>query len=298
MLEAITAHDRPEMLYAWRGPSLLILDMEGRSGTGEFQGYFFREARLLRDLRLEVRGEAPFVSAIARVAPNEIAVTYVHPKVPLKGVGSGTGGMKETDGLLQRDLDLYLRYRVRPASVEAVLEIPNWWQETVEVDLAWALSADSIDIDGAKPAGKRKQGAPVATEAVENGAAFQYQQEKLLFETRVAAEGGGTWSFADGRLSACLSLERQKTVEIRLVARAVEDDGGVRGDFTQKAKKRSYYQEMAAHPVASPLGAAAVLGLAALATGKARDKGVLAGLLALGAMGMSGKGALSATYKE
>jgi NAD(P)-dependent dehydrogenase (short-subunit alcohol dehydrogenase family) len=78
----------------------------------------------------------------------------------------------------------------------------------------------------------------------------------------------------------------------------VEDDGGVRGDFTQKAKKRSYYQEMAAHPVASPLGAAAALGLAALATGKARDRGVLAGLLALGAMGMSGKGALAATYRE
>jgi hypothetical protein len=78
----------------------------------------------------------------------------------------------------------------------------------------------------------------------------------------------------------------------------VEDDGGVRGDFTRKAKKRSYYQEIAAHPIASPLGAAAVLGLAALATGKARDNGVLAGLLALGAMGMSGKGALAATYKE
>ena len=78
----------------------------------------------------------------------------------------------------------------------------------------------------------------------------------------------------------------------------VEDDGGVRGDFSNKAKKRSYYQEMAAHPVTSPLAAAVVLGLAALATGKSRDKGVLAGLLALSAMGVSGKGALAATYKE
>lgn len=77
----------------------------------------------------------------------------------------------------------------------------------------------------------------------------------------------------------------------------VDDDGGVRGDFPQKAKKRSYYQEVAAHPIASPLGAAAVLGLVALATGKARDRGVLAGLLALGAMGMSGKGTLAATYR-
>lgn len=78
----------------------------------------------------------------------------------------------------------------------------------------------------------------------------------------------------------------------------VEDDGGVRGDFTKKAKKRSYYQEMAAHPITSPLGAAAVLGLAAIAAGRARDKGVLAGLLTLGALGLSGKGTLAATYKE
>jgi NAD(P)-dependent dehydrogenase (short-subunit alcohol dehydrogenase family) len=78
----------------------------------------------------------------------------------------------------------------------------------------------------------------------------------------------------------------------------VEDDGGVRGDFTSQAKKRSYYQELAAHPIASPLGAAALLGLGALAAGKARDRGVLAGLLALGALGLSGKGALAAGYRE
>jgi hypothetical protein len=77
----------------------------------------------------------------------------------------------------------------------------------------------------------------------------------------------------------------------------VEDDGGPKGDFTQMAKKRSMYQEVAAHPVASPLGAAAVLGLAALAAGKASDRGVLAGLMALGAIGMTGKGTLSKTLR-
>ncbi|HEV2148939.1 MAG TPA: SDR family oxidoreductase [Longimicrobiaceae bacterium] len=77
----------------------------------------------------------------------------------------------------------------------------------------------------------------------------------------------------------------------------VEDDGGTRGDFTPQARTRSLYQEVAAHPVASPLGAAAVLGVAALLMGKRRDRGVQAGLLALGAFGLTGKGALSGTYK-
>jgi NAD(P)-dependent dehydrogenase (short-subunit alcohol dehydrogenase family) len=76
----------------------------------------------------------------------------------------------------------------------------------------------------------------------------------------------------------------------------VEDDGGARGDFSPQAKARSLYQEIAAHPVASPLGAAAVLGIAALITGKAHDRGIQAGLLALGAIGLTGKGALSKTY--
>jgi hypothetical protein len=78
---------------------------------------------------------------------------------------------------------------------------------------------------------------------------------------------------------------------------AVEDDGGAKGDFTQQSKSRSLYQEMATHSVASPLGAAAVLGVAALVLGKARDRGVLAGLLALGTMGVTGKGALNATQR-
>jgi hypothetical protein len=76
----------------------------------------------------------------------------------------------------------------------------------------------------------------------------------------------------------------------------VEDDGGAKGDFSPQAKARSLYQEIAAHPVASPLGAAAVLGIAALITGKAQNRGIQAGLLALGAIGLTGKGALSKTY--
>ena len=233
MLASITAHNRPEVQYAWRGPSMLIVDNEGHSGTGEFQGYFFRETRFLEDLRLEIDRESAFVSSIARVAPHEIGVTYVYPKVPAEGPGSGTGGQKKVAGVLTRDLDLYLRYRVHPASLEAVLEITNRWQESTDVELAWALSADYVDLDGAK-SGQRKQDAVVITEVVENGVNFRYQHEKLPFETHVTAEGGGTWSFEDGRLRARVSLERQKTVEIRLVVRAVDPEDPI----DQEGEKR------------------------------------------------------------
>jgi glycogen debranching enzyme len=230
MPASVTAHNRPEVQYAWRGPSLLIVDDEGHSGTGEFQGYFFRETRFLQDLRLEIDRESAFLSSIARVAPNEIGVTYVYPKVPVKGPGSGTGGQKEVGQVLTRDLDLYLRYRVHPASFEALLQITNRWQESTEVELAWVLSADYVDLDGAK-SGQRKQDAVVLAETAESGVTFHYQHEKLPFATRVTAEGGGTWTFEDGRLRARVSLERQKTVEIRLVTHAIDpedpiDEGG------------------------------------------------------------------------
>jgi glycogen debranching enzyme len=239
MLETITAQNRPEAQYAWRGPSMLILDNEGKSGTRDFQGYYFRETRFLRDLRLEIDRESAFLSAAARVAPNEVAFTYVHPKVPLKGAGSGTGGRKKTDGILQRDLDLYLRYRVRPASIEATLEIANRWQEAAQVELAWVLSADYADIDGTKgPAGRRKQDAVVLAEPVENGVEFRYQHEKLPFETHVAVEGGGSWSFEDGRLSARISLERQKRVEIRLVARAIDPEDPIDAASERKREEK------------------------------------------------------------
>lgn len=52
----------------------------------------------------------------------------------------------------------------------------------------------------------------------------------------------------------------------------VDDDGGPRGDFTQRSKSRSYYQSMAAHPTLSFLAAAAALGLVATLTQSTRRR--------------------------
>jgi hypothetical protein len=77
----------------------------------------------------------------------------------------------------------------------------------------------------------------------------------------------------------------------------VEDDGGIRGDFSQRAHKRSWYQEIAAHPTASSLAAAAALGLGVLALRKADERGALPALLTLGALMLTGKSTLAATFE-
>jgi hypothetical protein len=46
---------RPELLYAWHGQSLLIVSPRGKCGPDDaLSGYYFREARFLRTLRLEI----------------------------------------------------------------------------------------------------------------------------------------------------------------------------------------------------------------------------------------------------
>lgn len=76
----------------------------------------------------------------------------------------------------------------------------------------------------------------------------------------------------------------------------VEHDGGMRGDFSDKATAQSHYQQLAAHSVAGSLAAAAVLGLGAVALKRASDRGALPVLFALGALMLTGKGTLAATY--
>ena len=57
---------RPDLLYAWKGPSLLIADTRGECGPGTpLSGYYFREARFLGTLRVEVNGEAPWLCEAA-----------------------------------------------------------------------------------------------------------------------------------------------------------------------------------------------------------------------------------------
>jgi hypothetical protein len=55
-----TAQIRAGIHYAWRGPSVLVVDHHGLAWEEQtLSGYFFRETRDLRTLRLEIDGDAP-----------------------------------------------------------------------------------------------------------------------------------------------------------------------------------------------------------------------------------------------
>lgn len=233
------AQIRAEIHYAWRGPSVLVVDNQGRATEEHtLSGYFFQETRYLRTLGLEIDGESPFPASAAEAEPNRLEFSAIYPPVESRGGGgTGSGGSGRTHGLFYRTLDVRLVYVLHPASLEVVLRVGNRWNEPAEFDLAWVLSADYAGLSEAQ-AGKRQQEAPVETTPEPGGVRFRYTHEDLPLETHVSAQGTGEWGYADGRLSAPIRLERQQMAEIRLTVRALDSEDPLSQEQEQVREER------------------------------------------------------------
>lgn len=243
MLQGVAAYNRPGIRQAWRGPAMLVLDNDARAGSDvELSGFYFRETRYLSALRFRINGEDPICASAAEVGSSEMEFSYTYPPVEVRGGGgSGSGGDHERHGILSRGLDLDLRFRVRPASVEVTLALTSRWNEQIELDLAWSLAADFAAMSEAMT-GERQQEAEVAAEALEEGVRFRYLHPDLPLETRVLAGGGGPWRYAGGTLAAHLSLARQETVRTTLTIRAVDSHEpiGAEGEEAREARLRDH----------------------------------------------------------
>jgi glycogen debranching enzyme len=180
---------RPETLYAWAGPSLLITSVRGACGADQgLSGFYHREARFLRTLRLEITGEAPWLCEAAAIAPDTLTFNYVHPEIREPG-GGGTGqsGDEETldgHGIPERALDIRLTYTVRVDRLDVSLIIANRATRAVTIDLAWILDADYFDILEAQVDKRKTRG-------------------DLDYRTDVQGEG---WTTQPGRLTCRAGL--------------------------------------------------------------------------------------------
>src|SRR5688500_13456177 len=142
----MTTQVRPEIQYAWRGPSLLIVNPRGECGRDQpLSGFYYREARCLRTLRFEVNGTPPWLCETAAVAPDRLMLTYVHPEIREPG-GGGTGQSGDEEeqdehGIPVRALDVRLSYLVRVSSLDITLTIANRARDPVAIDVAFVLGA-------------------------------------------------------------------------------------------------------------------------------------------------------------
>ncbi|MFN2567588.1 MAG: glycogen debranching N-terminal domain-containing protein, partial [Gemmatimonadaceae bacterium] len=223
---------RPELLYAWCGQSLLVTNVRGECGDDEtLSGFYFREARHLRTLRLELNGQPPWLCEAATESPNALAFNYVHPELTEFG-GGGSGesqGDVTTDdhGIPHRALDLRLRYQLGVASLRASLTITNRSTREVGLELSWTLGADFADVQEAQGSGARQQDADVATEPAGGTLRFSYRHPRLPYGTRVGAAGGETWSAEPDQISTRLTLGPQAVAELVLTVEPEDCEGSL-----------------------------------------------------------------------
>jgi glycogen debranching enzyme len=209
---------RPEILYAWKGPSLLIVNTRGECGDDQpLSGFYFRETRFLRRLSLEIDGKRPWLCDAASVDPTSLALTFVHPEITEPG-GGGTGQAGDEEGtdahgIPERSLDVRLSYRVGITELGITLAIVNRARRPLSFELALNLGADFADIQEAQ-SGRREQDGPVEISVHDDHVALTYRHPQLPFHTEVRHEG--QWSFRGTRAVADVTLTPQQAGELFL----------------------------------------------------------------------------------
>jgi glycogen debranching enzyme len=227
-----TAQVRPDTLYAWSGPSLLLVNTRGECDADRLCGFYFHEARFLSRLVLEINGERPWRCEAVSHAPDELVFGYVHPEITQTGGGgSGQAGDEEgrdRHGIPERSLAIDVTLSVRVNRLDVRLSISNHARQAVTAELAWRVDADFADIQEAQ--GRREQNGRVDADARDDGVEFAYRHETLPYASRITGDG---WRADAGgrRLTAFVTLAPQATAvrSIRvepLAAGLTIDDNG------------------------------------------------------------------------
>src|SRR5918992_541236 len=151
-----TSRVRAEILYAWKGSSLLIVTPEGRCDpVATLSGFYCREARFLRTLRVNVNGDPPWLCESAQINPSCLAFAYAHPELTsFGGGGTGQSGDEESrdaHGLAHRSLAIAVGYTVRPRGLTADISITNHARRLQTFDVAIDVGADFVDIQDVIP---------------------------------------------------------------------------------------------------------------------------------------------------
>ncbi len=230
---------RPELLYAWRGPSLLVVNNRGECGDDVgLSGFYFRETRYLHTFRLEIGGERPWLCERGDRAPESLAFVYIWPERTRFG-GGGSDQGDDTDptnarGIGYRSFDIRADYEVRWNSLHVILMVTNRARRRAEVDLAWVIAADYADLQEAQDGQRRQDAAVVAHrgesarhESARHESAPQecvlrlrYQHPVLPYETVLRTTGPGAWRTTPERLATCVGLEPQETARVTLAIEA------------------------------------------------------------------------------
>ena len=211
---------RPGQLFIWKGPSLLLVDERGDCGEREqLSGYYFREARFLSTLRLEVNGRSPWLCDATLLEPHAVAFTYIHPELmQFGGGGSGQSGDEistDDEGLPHRALSLRAVLTLSIDRLTVSVTISNHSLRRIDTDVAWVIDADFADIQEAHE-GKRDQHSDVHRHVSTDHLALTYQHPQLKYRTTVLPVGSTAWSLSESTIKTRVQLDPQQAVVLGL----------------------------------------------------------------------------------
>jgi len=238
---APAAQIRADVRYLWCGPALLVLEPDGTAGSHPLTGFYFRQARFLRTLRLLVNGTRPHVCSIAECSPRELEIACIFPEVDRGGGGgSGSGRLAAKDGITYRNIDIVLRFCIHPASLDVTVTLTSRWQD-IDLEVAWEVSADFASIDDALFMQPATLG---SVEAVprQDGVRFELANSMLPFETVVQC-AGSVWDAASQSLRRRIRMRQHhaEIVELHVRARDPEDPIDEAGERCREARVESWY---------------------------------------------------------
>lgn len=211
---------RPGQLYVWRGPSLLVTDARGDCGEREpLSGYYFREARFLETLRLEVNARSPWLCEASLLDTHTLAFTCIHPElIEFGGGGSGQSGDEvstDADGLPHRALSLRAVHTLSIDSLTVSLTVSNHSMRRIEADVAWIVDADYADLQEAHE-GRRDQQAAVGRAVSARDLTFTYEHPQLKYRTAVTPAESWSWTLTETTIKTRVHLDPQQAVVLRL----------------------------------------------------------------------------------
>ncbi|HSA56828.1 MAG TPA: glycogen debranching N-terminal domain-containing protein, partial [Gemmatimonadaceae bacterium] len=220
---------RPELRYAWHGPSMLVTTPRVECGAEQpLAGYWFREARHLATLRLEIDGYQPWLCESAVLRAERLHATFIHPElVRFAGGGSARAGQdagedsRHASGLPYRAVDLRVDVTVRIAALDITLSVANRARTDLEFQLAWVLDADFVDLLQVNGEGDGST-VPRRVECAENELRFIRDDPALPLETRIHAAGPHRWEARDDGLTLRLRLARGEGLVLPLRVEAID----------------------------------------------------------------------------
>ena len=179
--------------YAWYGPSMLITTLHGTCDESHrLAGYYYREARHLNVLKLELNGTTPWLCAGGITSQRQLDFVFVYPELTRFGGGGTDSATDETwidaHHVPQRAIDVRVTERLRFDGLDLRLTLANRSSVDVNLRIAWVIAADFADVQEAFGS-TREQKADVRKEALENGLCFRYQHPRLPLATRISASG-------------------------------------------------------------------------------------------------------------